>query len=335
MNASIAESKPPPSSPMSVYETHDLDDARHYMGGVFRSHRLRSVRAGALAMRHERVRIGKISAHWLRYGNGVTMSAPEMDHFYLFQFILRGRCEIAQGRDAAVVTGGHSYAVDPLRPLSKTWDADCGQLILRVERDHFDAFAARETGVETAGRLAFAFRPIPVASGQAGLFRLVEALREDAASREHTGGLSHVRVARHLEPTLMSLLLASFPHNLQDEYDRAAQPCTPYYVRRAEQYVRAHARDPLAMEELVRAAGVSARSLFGGFQRFRGTTPMAHLKAVRLDLARADLAAADPARASVTDIAIACGFTHMSKFARDFKARFGVTPRAMLRADGD
>jgi transcriptional regulator GlxA family with amidase domain len=62
---------------------------------------------------------------------------------------------------------------------------------------------------------------------------------------------------------------------------------------------------------------------------------MAHLRAVRLDLARADLAAADPARASVTDIAIACGFTHMSKFARDFKARFGVTPRAMLRADGD
>jgi AraC-like DNA-binding protein len=261
----------------------------------------------------------------------VTMSAPEMHHFYLFQFILQGSCDIAQGREGAVVPGGHSYAVDPFRPLLKTWAADCEQLILRVDRDHFDAFAARETGVEAAGRLAFAFRPIPVASCQAGLFRLIEALRDDASSR---CGLGHVRVARHLEPTLLSLLLASFPHNLQDEYERAGQPCAPYYVRRAEQYIHAHAREPIAMEELVAAAGVSARSLFGGFQHFRGTTPMAHLKAVRLDLARADLAAADPADATVTDTAIGCGFTHMSKFARDFKARFGVTPLALLRGGG-
>jgi transcriptional regulator GlxA family with amidase domain len=32
----------------------------------------------------------------------------------------------------------------------------------------------------------------------------------------------------------------------------------------------------------------------------------------------------------VTEIAMACGFTHMSKFARDFAARFGERPSALL-----
>jgi AraC-like DNA-binding protein len=34
--------------------------------------------------------------------------------------------------------------------------------------------------------------------------------------------------------------------------------------------------------------------------------------------------------ARVTQIALACGFTHMSKFARDFAARFGETPGKVL-----
>jgi transcriptional regulator GlxA family with amidase domain len=101
-------------------------------------------------------------------------------------------------------------------------------------------------------------------------------------------------------------------------------------VHRAEDYIRAHLRGPVAIEDIVTASGVSMRSLFGGFRRFRGVPPMAYVKMLRLELAHDELSRADPAARSVTQIALGCGFTHMSKFARDFAARFGETPGKVL-----
>src|SRR3712207_3018863 len=137
----------------SAFATCDLDEARHYMAGVFRPHSLRlASRTGSLAMRHESLKAGGISVHWLRYGSQVVMTAPEMDRFYLFQINLRGACEIAHGREAVVVPDAHGYVVDPSRPLSKSWEERCEQLIVRVERDAFERFSAREIGVDVRGR---------------------------------------------------------------------------------------------------------------------------------------------------------------------------------------
>jgi transcriptional regulator GlxA family with amidase domain len=137
-------------------------------------------------------------------------------------------------------------------------------------------------------------------------------------------------VTGHLDIAIMSLLLASFPHRHSDIYDRAGQACAPFYVHRAEDHIRAHWREPIAIEDLAAAANVSVRSLFNGFRRFRGQTPLSYVKALRLDRAREQLLRADPSGASVTEIALGCGFTHMSKFARDFAARFGERPSALL-----
>ena len=42
----------------------------------------------------------------------------------------------------------------------------------------------------------------------------------------------------------------------------------------------------VGLADVVSAAGVSSRALQKAFRRFRDTTPMAHLRALRLDLAR-------------------------------------------------
>jgi AraC-like DNA-binding protein len=313
----------------SVFETESVPAARRYMSEVFRSHDL-SIAPGetTLHMRHQAVRPGRVSLHWLKYGAPVTMTAPEMGGFYLFQFMLGGGCEIRHRGRVETVAHGHGYAVDPSDPLAKTWDRDCEQLILRVDRVLFEGFAAREMGIDVEGRLDFEFDVQPIAAGSHNIIELANALREDAAGSR--AGLAHPRVTGHLDMTLMSLLLASFPHRFRDEYDRAGEPCAPFYVRRAEEHVRAHWREPIAIGDLAQAAGVSVRSLFNGFRRFRGSTPMAYVKALRLDLAHGELLRADPSEKSVTDIALACGFTHMSKFARDFQSRFGERPSVVL-----
>lgn len=303
--------------------------ARRYMSEVFRSHELIVPREEAgLRMRHEAVKAGRVSLHWLQYGAPVTMSAPEMGRFYLFQFILGGACEIRHRGRTQVFDGGNSYVVHPSEPLAKTWNSDCRQLIVKVDRDRFERFASREIGVDVAGRLDFDFDIVPVEAGPRTLIEMAKAVREDSADARH--GLSHPRVSGHLDATMMALMLAAFPHRFRDLYDRTSAPCAPYYVHRAEDYIRAHLRGPIAIDDIVTASGVGIRSLFNGFRSFRGVPPMAYVKMLRLELAHDELSRADPAARSVTQIALGCGFTHMSKFARDFAARYGERPGALL-----
>jgi AraC-like DNA-binding protein len=58
---------------------------------------------------------------------------------------------------------------------------------------------------------------------------------------------------------------------------------------------------------------------------------MKYLKHVRLDGARAALRKAGPLRRTVTEIALAAGYTSVSRFCRDYRARFGETPTATMR----
>ena len=57
---------------------------------------------------------------------------------------------------------------------------------------------------------------------------------------------------------------------------------------------------------------------------------MIYLRNVRLDLARLRLSREGSA-SSVTDIALECGFTHLSKFAKAYKDRFGELPSQTLK----
>jgi transcriptional regulator GlxA family with amidase domain len=98
-------------------------------------------------------------------------------------------------------------------------------------------------------------------------------------------------------------------------------------VRRVEQFIEGHARDAIVLADLTGVAGVSTRALQAGFRRFRDTTPMAYLRAIRLELARADLAKVGRL-GSVAAVAHAFGFAHVGRFARDYQARFGELPSA-------
>ena len=72
---------------------------------------------------------------------------------------------------------------------------------------------------------------------------------------------------------------------------------------------------------------VSRRTLQNGFQRVLGVSPLAYLKAVRLDQARRSLKRVS----SVTEAATAHGFWHFGHFSQDYLAMFGERPSETLR----
>jgi transcriptional regulator GlxA family with amidase domain len=101
-------------------------------------------------------------------------------------------------------------------------------------------------------------------------------------------------------------------------------------MRRVEQFIEENPEQAIGLDDLAGVAGVGVRVLQMAFRRFRNTTPMAHLRAIRLELARNELINAGRQGLSVAAVANAFGFGHLGRFAYDHKARFGESPSETL-----
>ena len=85
---------------------------------------------------------------------------------------------------------------------------------------------------------------------------------------------------------------------------------------------------PLCVEDLARAAGMNRFTFMRAFRAAFGESPYQYVLAYRLQRA-AD--ALRDSHASVLDVALACGFDDAGRFARMFRAQFGLTPSEYRR----
>lgn len=105
----------------------------------------------------------------------------------------------------------------------------------------------------------------------------------------------------------------------------------PAYIRAAVDHMRAHCAEPISVERVAAASGVSQRKLTRGFRRHRGTSPKAMLRGLRFQCVRDALLAAEPGTTTVADIATAWGFYELGRFAVEYRRRYAEKPSATLR----
>ncbi|ABC94325.1 probable transcriptional regulator protein, AraC family (plasmid) [Rhizobium etli CFN 42] len=126
------------------------------------------------------------------------------------------------------------------------------------------------------------------------------------------------------------LLLETFPHRYSNELALPAPAPAPRHVKWAIDFMHAHITEPISLNEIAMAAKVSIRTLQQGFRQFRNTTPIAYLHEIRMVAARRDLV--EPgAKPAVADVALRWGFTHLGRFAAEYKKRFGELPSQTLK----
>jgi len=85
--------------------------------------------------------------------------------------------------------------------------------------------------------------------------------------------------------------------------------------------------DQIAHDELMASAcELSERTLHKQFQKFLGVPPL-DLRRLRLDVVRAELMDSDR-EDSISDIAIRRGFSHLGRFAVEYRRRYRESPSA-------
>ncbi len=127
------------------------------------------------------------------------------------------------------------------------------------------------------------------------------------------------------------LLLEAAPHRYSDQLASPVPLPAPRHVKWAIDFMHAHISEPITMTDIAAAAKVSVRTLQQGFRQFRMTTPMAYLHELRLTAAHQDLMNTHEAQ-SVADIALKWAFTHLGRFAADYRKRFGLLPSQTMRS---
>ncbi|MFD2740625.1 GlxA family transcriptional regulator [Sulfitobacter aestuarii] len=84
--------------------------------------------------------------------------------------------------------------------------------------------------------------------------------------------------------------------------------------------------NPLTMEVMAQEVGASVRQIERLFRKYLNTSPHKYCQNLRLDHAHGLLRGTD---LSITEIAMAAGFSSRTLFSRRYKERFGTSPRNM------
>lgn len=90
-------------------------------------------------------------------------------------------------------------------------------------------------------------------------------------------------------------------------------------------FARAHYAEPLTVTDLARRVALSPSAFSAQFREATGRAPYQFLKDLRLDRARELLV---DGGTSVTSVSRRVGYTSVSHFIKEFRTRFGMTPKA-------
>lgn len=310
-----------------VLNSCDIDEVRNTVGQSFKPHNLKPVRhTSALESRLHQFSVGHVSFHRLKYGGEVEVDPECLDDFFLVQMPLTGKADISCGDCSLLSSCQQGVVLNPTQRLKMHYNSECDQLMLRISRLELEQVCSRLLGHNLKHPIEFDCH-LDWLHSPAWLHMLeyIIQLQKDAPDC-----LQQTLVSRQLEELVISTLLSQQPSNYLEELTQDARSLAPRHVKRVEEYIESHAKDPLTPGMLAELAGVSVRTLYAGFRDFRHMSPMEFLRNVRLQRVRESLQNPDNHQ-TVTDTAIHWGFSHMGRFSKEYQLLFGEKPSQTKR----
>lgn len=267
-----------------------------------------------------------VNVAFVRYGAEVTVDAfPTRNRFALTVPLGPMRVRAPGIADGGIVPGPFVLAADAHTLMEP--DPVAGALVVSAGAGRLEEQLAALTGRPPGHALRFL--PPGAATPAAPPSLLDQAWRTTCAVLTECGGRPAPLVRRVLSEQLLTAVLLTQPHTASDTLRDEAAAGPADAVDRALAWIEAHHAEPVTVADIARAAGVSVRRLQEDFRRRLGTGPATTLREVRL--ARAHRVLVEEGHAPVSDVAHACGFGHLGRFAHDYRDRYGELPSETAR----
>jgi AraC-like DNA-binding protein len=306
----------------------DVDEASQRLSSVYNTNRLRLAGAAQdFRMRLRTSQVGRLGLATLSFGAEIEIDQAGDRPFVLVTTQVRGFSQVTAPN--AMAEGGRGFVVvdSAGQPVKKRFSGDSERCNVRIEQAVIDAKCAALMDRPLGRPLRFSPFGCNNSVAQRRWISLLQMLLAYAGPALPEAGEA---IVHNLEETVLLHLLLEHEHSYSEVLRRPGQSVAPRHVKRAEEFMRANAQHALTLEQIAQAAGCSIRSLSEGFHKARGTTPMNFLRQVRLEAVRRDLQQGG-GRSTVAEVAMRWGFSHLGRFATDYRRCFGELPSDTLR----
>jgi AraC-like DNA-binding protein len=325
-----------PQAAKEIFRSHplassdDIDGARQLLSDAYLPLDFPSPSPStAVDLRINVVRVGRITAGYLRFGSAIQILTAEASNYHV-DIPLTGRAVMRAGsrrpvygtpRTASIFMPGDTADLD--------CDEDFSQLAIMIPRAELNLELESLLGHSVTTPLKF--------SAELGLVEgpgrtVLDTLRlVDQVSNETSGLLQHPLASQRLEQVLMASLLLTQQHNYCDALSSSVPAAGQRPVAHAVDLLRANPERAWTVSELANEVTVSVRSLQEGFRRSIDSTPMAYLRELRLEQIHDELSHAEPGSVAVSSVAARWGITHLGRFAANYQRRFSEKPSETVR----
>ena len=325
-----APSAEQPLARFPVVGTHSLEEAQDAVTRIYLPHEL-TAEHDRVDMTLNAVTDHRFTLGFLTYHASTVLVMPPTENCYHVNLTVSGRTQGSRsdGGRAATEAEVSGLVLNPRQRNTVHWQPDAEQLILKIPRTSLEAHLGELLGTPVAEVLDFDFGlDLTTGAGQS-LYSAVQFL---ARELDRPGGLADMPLAREqLEAFVMTQLLHAGRHQFSDALARPAEAVRYGRLAPVVTYMEQNADQALTPQELAKVGCMSVRTLHASFQQTFGESCMSYLRRVRLDHVRAELLRSDPTEVRVTEVAMRWGFLHQSRFAQQYRDRFGELPSSTLR----
>lgn len=227
---------------------------------------------------------------------------------------LEGELVTERGRHSMQYAAGEARFTPAGPPLAFRWHGEVHVLMLGFERWFLERVAA-ELGCSVTLPTDVNTATLPAAHPATALVRQL--------AQELSAGPGSSLVADGLGRAIAVLLLRQFQSLPPVKSEPAAPPAA---VLRAVTLMRRRLGDPLSLDELAAAAGLSPFHFSRQFKAATGHPPHEYLVRLRVDRAQ-ELLRQHGRSWNMAAVAREVGFSDQSHLARHFKRVVGITPR--------
>ncbi|MGJ3509910.1 AraC family transcriptional regulator [Enemella sp. A6] len=268
------------------------------------------------------IALGSAKLAFIKYGAPIRVVAQATDEQVCWTIPI-GPMRVEVGRSRAK-TMREGFLLDPDNRTVMEPSPERGAVVVTTHATALQQQLTQLVGNETA-RLRF--KPGPSTAAVKGQVDL--AWQYVAASLALTP--DPPEALRHsLGQTLLTAMLLELqqPQDVLDVTD-AGEPGRQH-ARRAAEWAAENFTKPVRVTEWARGVAISVRHLQATMLAEYGCTPREYLLKLRLERAHALLREAGPDD-TITGIASAAGFSHLGRFAAQYRDRYGHSPSQELK----
>lgn len=315
----------PSSPPRLMVQTSDVEQTRQVFGKLYGKVTLEPTRGFPLNYATHVLSFGSIHIATDEWTGGGQLATSAIGERYILSFPVEGVLEGTVGDEEYLgVPGRRGVLFSAQQSSTLTIGMRNVTRNIIIDRAALEAHLTMLTGQELNGPLCFSPDLDLTQCAGAAVYNLAQLIRQEAERPTPSR-----QVIASLRDALSTALLTGQPHHAAGLFGAPTPRVTPACVRRAEEYITAHAAEAISLEDIVAAVGVPARSLQASFQTYRGTTPMAFLRDRRFELSRQRLLNAE-ASTTVVSVVRELGFGNAGRFSNEYKQRFGESPSETL-----